>query len=834
MRAVVMAGGEGTRLRPLTSNQPKPMVPIVGKPCMEHILELLREHGFNDVVITVAFLPQAIRTYFGDGGNLGLNIEYSVEESPLGTAGSVRLASDRLDETFLVISGDALCDIDLNKIVDFHKEKGAAVTIGLKSVENPLEFGIVVTDEDGKVERFLEKPSWGQVFSDTINTGIYVLEPEVLRHIPTDRPFDFSKELFPLLLEMGRPIYGYVCEGYWQDIGNLDQYRQANADALDEKVRLNIDGLKIRGDVWIGEGVEIDDVEGVEGPAFIGNYCTISPESSIGPYTVLGPGTTLRERARVSRSVIDASCYIGRSVTIEGAILGRNCDVRPHARVHEGVAVGDQVTLGDQSVIFPGVRIYPYKEVEYGAQIHESLIWESRGTTKVFGQDGVSGLVNVDLTPEVALRVGAALGTALKRGARVVASRESAPAYRMIKRALISGLNSTGVQVADLRTLPAPVGKHLLKTQNYDAAFHVGASTTDPEAVQIRLFERPGVALSEQMQKEIEKHYTRQELRRVPFGAVGSISYPARARESYASDLLDDLDVTAIRERGFRIVVDYGYSGGSFVLPLVFGSLGVEAVTAHAFESDVGSAPARFGATLDYAQRLVEAVNADFGAVFDRSAERLFLIDETGREVRPDQALLLYLHLLTLNSTGTIAVPITATSQVEEVVGGKLDVIRTPATLAGLTQAAAGEGVVFAGAPGGGYVFPGFLPAYDASASLCKLLELLAPVELPLSKLVAALPRPTLIHRQLQCPWALKGTVMRVLNERFADANVDLRDGIKIFDERGWVQVLPDADEPLVHLYAEGESAEASEDLETELRTLVTEVIEREEIGSRS
>jgi mannose-1-phosphate guanylyltransferase / phosphomannomutase len=835
MRAVVMAGGEGTRLRPLTSNQPKPMVPIVGKPCMEHILELLRAHEFTDVVVTVAFLPQAIRTYFGDGETLGLSIEYSVEESPLGTAGSVRLASDRLDETFLVISGDALCDIDLRKIVDFHQEKGAAVTIGLKSVENPLEFGIVVTDEEGRVERFLEKPSWGQVFSDTINTGIYVLEPEVLRHIPTDRPFDFSKELFPLLLEMGRPIYGYVCEGYWQDIGNLDQYRQANFDALDEKVRLNVEGLKIRGDVWIGEGVEIDDVEGVEGPAFIGNYCRVSPESSVGPYTVLGPGTTLRERGRVSRSVIDASCYIGRSSTIEGAILGRNCDVRPHARVHEGVAIGDQVTLGDQSVIYPGVRIYPYKEVEYGAQIHESLIWESRGTTKVFAQDGVVGLVNVDLTPEVAIRFGAALGTALKRGARVVASRESAPAYRMIKRALISGLNSTGVQVADLRTLPAPVGKHLLKTQGYDAAFHVGASTTDPEAVQIRLFERPGVALSESMQKEIEKHFTRQELRRVPFNDVGSISYPARARETYASDLLADLDVAAIRGRGFRIVVDYGYSAGSYVLPLVLGPLGVEAVTAHAFESDSGSAPVRFGETVDHARRLVAAVEATFGAVFDRSAERLFLIDETGREIRPDQALLLYLHLLSnAGGGGKVAVPVTVTSQVDEVVGDRLEVIRTPATLSGLTQAATGEGVVFAGAPGGGFVFPGFLPAYDASASLCKLLELLAPIEEPVSKLVAALPRPTLIHRQVQCPWALKGTVMRVLNERFASADVDLRDGIKIFDERGWVQVLPDADEPIVHLYAEGESTEASEELETELRTLVTDLIEREEIGAAS
>ncbi|MBN2840232.1 MAG: nucleotidyltransferase family protein, partial [Coriobacteriia bacterium] len=193
MKAVVMAGGEGTRLRPLTSNQPKPMVPIVGKPCMEHILELARRHGIEDVIVTVAFLPQPIRSYFGDGSSIGMNIEYSVEESPLGTAGSVRLASGRLNDTFLVISGDALCDFDLTKLIEFHRDRGAAATIALKSVENPLEFGIVVTDGDGRVERFLEKPSWSQVFSDTINTGVYVLEPEVLNHVPTDRPYDFSK-----------------------------------------------------------------------------------------------------------------------------------------------------------------------------------------------------------------------------------------------------------------------------------------------------------------------------------------------------------------------------------------------------------------------------------------------------------------------------------------------------------------------------------------------------------------------------------------------------------------------------------------------------------------
>ncbi len=496
MKAVVMAGGEGTRLRPLTSNQPKPMVPIVGKPCIEHILELLKRHGLNDVIVTVAFLPQAIRTYFGDGETLGMQIGYSVEESPAGTAGSVRLASDRLDETFVVISGDALCDIDLTALVEFHKQKGAAVTIGLKSVDNPLEFGIVVTDDQGKVERFLEKPSWGQVFSDTINTGIYVLDPEVLKHIPADRPFDFSKELFPLLLEMGRPIYGKVCEGYWQDIGNLDQYRQANYDALDEKVQLNIPGIRLRGNLWIGETVDIDDLERVEGPAFIGNYCRISPGATVGAYSVLGPSVTLRERARTARSIVDASTYIGRNALIEGAIIGRSCDIRSHVRVHEGVAIGDEVSIGAESVISAGVRIYPFKEVESGSQIYESLIWESRASSRMFNIDGVAGLVNVDLTPETAVRIAAALGTALKRGARVVASRESPAACRMIKRAMLAGLTSTGIDVSDLRTIPAAVSRHFLKAEGYDAGFHVGTSQSDPEVVQIRFFEPPGIMLT--------------------------------------------------------------------------------------------------------------------------------------------------------------------------------------------------------------------------------------------------------------------------------------------------------------------------------------------------
>jgi len=835
MKAVVMAGGEGTRLRPLTSNQPKPMVSIVGKPCMEHILELLRDHGMTEVIVTVAFLPQAIRGYFGDGEALGLEIGYSVEESPLGTAGSVKLATKQLDETFLVISGDALCDVDLSELVAFHKEKGAAVTIGLKSVENPLEFGIVVTDEDGRIERFLEKPSWGQVFSDTINTGIYVLEPEVLKHVPADRPFDFSKELFPYLLEMGRPLYGHVMDGYWQDIGDLDQFRQANFDALEEKVRLNIPGIRIRGNVWIGEGVEIADLQQVEGPAYIGNYCRIAPDATVGEYSVLSNSVTLRERTRTTRSVIDASTHVGRSCLIEGAIVGRSCDIRAHVRIHEGVAIGDDVRIGSETVVMPGVRIYPYKEVESGSHIYESLIWESRASSRLFGRDGVAGLVNVDLTPEVAVRIAAALGTALKRGARVAASRESPPACRMIKRAMITGFTSAGLDVADLRVLPAAVARHLLRTEGYEAGLHVGTSQSDPEVVQIRFFEQPGIEMSSALQKEIEKNFTRGELRRVGFGDIGSISYPARVRESYAQDLLSGLDVEAIRARGFRLVVDYGFSAASFVLPLVLGPLGVEAVSAHGFTTDrTDSGPALLREAIGQVKQLVPAVGADFGVVLDRAAERLYLLDERGREIPVEQSLLLFLRLIGQNGKrGKLAFPITVTSQVDKMLEGSgLEVVRTPASLGDLTRAAAEDGVIFAGAVGGGYVFPQFVPAYDAVASLCNLLELLAPVRKPLSELVADLPAPTLVHRQLPCPWALKGVVMRVLTERLRDRKLDLMDGIKVFDERGWAQILPDPDEPLMHIYAEGRTEEDSKALEAEYHQMVEDIMQTEGVAA--
>ncbi|MCU1488812.1 MAG: putative mannose-phosphate guanyltransferase, partial [Acidimicrobiaceae bacterium] len=336
-----MAGGEGTRLRPLTMSQPKPMLPVGNRPMALHIIELLKRHGFDDIVFTVAFMANTIRTYFGDGSDFGVRISYATEETPLGTAGSVLNARDELNERFLVISGDVITDVDLGALVDYHDQQGAVATLALKPMENPLEFGIVITDEKGRVERFLEKPSWGEVFSDTINTGIYVLEPEVLDHIPSGRASDFSGDVFPAMLEAGMPLYGCTTDRYWEDVGTLEAYLRAHEDILDGKIDLGLDGFPVRPGVYVGEGAEVDPTAEVVGPALIGPNCRVGPEVRLGAYTVLGQNVYVADGADLERSVIHDSCFVGQGTFARAAIVGRASDLRRGVHLDEGVVIGD-------------------------------------------------------------------------------------------------------------------------------------------------------------------------------------------------------------------------------------------------------------------------------------------------------------------------------------------------------------------------------------------------------------------------------------------------------------------------------------------------------------
>jgi mannose-1-phosphate guanylyltransferase/phosphomannomutase len=406
-------------------------------------------------------------------------------------------------------------------------------------------------------------------------------------------------------------------------------------------------------------------------------------------------------------------------------------------------------------------------------------------------------------------------------------SRGAQPSARLIKRSLLAGILSTGVHVDDLRVMPAAVGRHLLKNGGYRAGVHVRQSAIDHEAVQIDIFEKPGIQASPALEKEINKHFSRHEFRRASYTDLGELGYPGRAAEGYVDDLLRTLDADAIRRRAFRVVVDYCYSPASLILPLVIGPLGVEQIAAHSYVTGRAQIAEGIEAAIEQTKRLVTVVGAQLGVAMDEAAERLYLVDERGEAVPPEQCLLLYISLLGRGArSGTLALPITATSLADELADeGGLTVRRTQASLASLTQAASEDDTIFAGAISGGFVFPSFLPAYDAMASLCNLLQLLAPIDEPLSSLVDALPHANVLHTAVRCPWALKGTLMRLLTERLKNQDTDLLDGIKVFHDHGWTLVIPDPDEPLVHLYAEGDSAEEAERLHAEVRELVDEIL---------
>src|SRR5690349_20291941 len=492
-----MAGGEGTRLRPMTANQPKPLLPVANRPIMEHVLRLLRRHGFDETVVTVQFLAALVRNYFGDGEEFGMSLQYATEEMPLGTAGSVRNAGEALrDEPFLVISGDALTDMDLTDLVRFHKDKGALVTVALSKVPDPLEFGIVIAQEDGQIQRFLEKPTWGQVFSDTVNTGLYVIEPEVLAEVPPGQVVDWSADVFPKLLARGAPLYGYVSESYWEDVGTHESYLKAQADVLAGRVQTDIAGFEVSPGVWVAEGAEVETDAVLTGPLCVGDYAKIEAGAHLREYTVIGSNVVVKEGAFLHRAVVHNNVYIGQGVTLRGCVIGKNTDVMRLARIEEGAVVGDECVIEPEAYLSAGVKVYPVKTIEAGAVVNTSVIWESRGQRTWFDPRGVTGLVNVHATPELCVRLTSAYATTLKKGPVVTTSRHGSRAARALKRAVHGALNASAINVVDLEAQPLPVARFETARSECSAGIALRTTPGDPESIDILFLDSQGGEVS--------------------------------------------------------------------------------------------------------------------------------------------------------------------------------------------------------------------------------------------------------------------------------------------------------------------------------------------------
>ncbi len=817
-----MAGGEGTRLRPLTSNAPKPMLPLVNRPMMEHIIDLLKRHGIDEIVVTVAFMANNIRNYFGDGSEFGVSMSYAAEETPLGTAGSVRNAMDELDDTFLVISGDVLTDVDLGAVIQAHRDHGALATIGLVRVENPLEYGIVITRDDGTIERFLEKPTWGQVFSDTINSGIYVLEPKVFDHIAAERTVDFSSDVFPSLLAADEKLVGAVLEGYWEDVGTLPAYVRAHKDILDGRVEVGIPGFEVADGVFVAEGAEIHPDAVVAGPAVVGDNCFVDAGARLGEYTVLGMGVRLRSNAELERTVVHENAYLGESIKLRGTVVGRAADLRRNVRCEEGVVLGDEVFVGEDAVISTDVKVYPFKTVEGGAVVNTSLIWESRGARSLFGRGGVTGLANVDITSELAAKVALAYATSLKRDTTVVGSRDSSRSARMLKRAMMSGLNAGGVNVMDLEVASVPLTRFHCRGVAVGGAVSLRLSPDDPDAVIISFFDTDGADITEEQQRKIERLFGREDFRRVRPADIGDIDLVPRALEQYAAALEQTIDVKAVADRRFKVVVDYSYGSTSFAMPNVLSKLRAEVLAVNPFASTIGALSNDREAHVADVAALVKASGADLGAVLDPSGEQLTLVDDTGSVLGDDELLFCFLDLVCDRLLGdSVALPVTAPRAAVDIIRSRGYHIRwTKTSAAALMEAAAEPGVGFGANLEGGIILPGFLPAFDAAGGLLKMLDLLAARGAQLSEIRSAAPTVHMLHEAVVTPWEQKGTVMRSLVEQTHGRDVDLIDGVKIHHTTGWVLVLPDPEEPITHLWVEGDTV-------AEARTLIQEYARR-------
>jgi mannose-1-phosphate guanylyltransferase/phosphomannomutase len=812
MKAVIMAGGEGTRLRPLTANQPKPMLPMVNRPMAEHVVNLLRRHGFEDIVVTVAFLANHVRTYFGDGSEFGVRMVYATEEAPLGTAGSVLNARDELDERFLVISGDVLTDIDLSELVAFHDKQGSKVTLALKAMENPLEFGIVITGADGRIERFLEKPGWGDVFSDTINTGIYVLEPEVFDWIPAGRQVDFSGEVFPTMLEAGRPMFGFVAGGYWEDVGTHDAYLRAHADILDGKVDVDVPGFPLRPGVWIGEGAEIHPTAEVVGPALIGDNCRIGPESLVRDHSVLGANARVGENSLIERTVVHENSYLASGVTARGAVISRSCDIRQGSHLEEGVVLGDSCRVGRGAVLRAGVKVYPNKTIEPGAVVSSSIVWESKGSRGLFGRYGVSGLANVDLSPELAMRVAMAYASVLPKGSIVTTSRDSSRAARVLKRAVMVGLTAAGCNVDDLEAATVPVTRFQIRTSGSSGGVTVRLVAGDPQSVNLRFLDADGVDLDEATQRKIERLHDREESRRVLAAEIGDIDFPSRTLESYTLDLTGSVDLAAIRAAHFKLVLDYAFGTAGFVMPNVLAKLGADVLVINPHVSTPGVLSFERASHAARVGELVRASGAHLGALFEPDGEQLTIVDDTGRVLSDDETLCVMVRLVVGEGPGSaIAVPVNAPRQVERLCQETASkVIWTKLGPADLMEAAAGSGVIFGGNTEGGFIFPDFLPAFDSVAGFVHLLALLARSNSRLSEVAGDLDVPAIARLDVPTPFEQKGLVMRVLLERSPSDRV-LIDGVKLIDDEGWSLVVPDPEEPLTLVTVEAASLAAAE-----------------------
>lgn len=789
MKAVIMAGGKGTRLRPLTCHTPKPMVPLLDRPVMEYTIELLKKHGITDIAVTVQYLPQIIRDHFGDGSEYGVNLRYFEEDCPLGTAGSVKNAEAFLDDTFLVISGDGLTDFDLTEAIRYHNHKGAMATIVLTHVNNPLEYGVVMTNDNGEIIRFLEKPSWGEVFSDAVNTGIYIFDSSVLSYLREGEESDFSKDLFPMLMQHGQPVYGYSASGYWSDIGNLEQYRQTQYDMLSGAVQVTIRGNEVFPQVWIGEQAKLDRNVHIEAPAFIGNHCIIEDHVRVGPYTVIGEGSLVKSGAKLERAVLWKHAVMDKQAEVSGGTACRSTVVGCGASVLEGAVIGDGVQIGKKSVIHSGAMIWPGKVVESYSQVNQSILWGEGQKKSLFGHQGVTGTSYSGLSLPLVNRLAMAYGSLMKPGSRVIVSRDASPYAELIAAAMTSGLHASGVNTFDIGPVISSVARYGVFHLDCPAGIYVSKSAHDSdEQYTIEFYDASGLPIPKGMERKIENAFIQQDCRRLNTEQVGSGEPVHGMAYRYRDHLLQLADKERIQAQALTVVIASEERGLLGMIPEVLEALGSKVIQMYGRTTGVQEI-----------KHMIEYCNADFGVLLDKDGQLLQLIAEQGQVIDEEMKSVLQVLIRLEMGEGDLHVPVQV-SGIADQIGQWADrpVVRTKADRRSVMESCQKEG---------------FSLVTDGICFITHLMELMARKEAGLTELFRAIPSFAVLRNKVFCPWEDKGKVMRYLMEDTKGESVELIDGIKVFHGEGWALILPDSEAPEVHIVSQALTLQEAERL---------------------
>ena len=800
-----MAGGKGTRLRPITCNIPKPMVPILGKPVMSYSIELLKKYNINDIAVTMAYLPNVIIEYFNEGKEYGVNLKYYNEITPLGTGGSVLNAKDFLDETFIVISGDALTDIDINRAIEFHKESNSKVTLILKKESIPLEYGVVITEENGRIIRFLEKPSWGEVFSNTVNTGIYIIEPEILNYYNKGDNFDFSKDLFPKLLNDGIPMYGYVTDKYWNDIGDLNSYMQTQFDLLNRLVDYKIECNEIQTSVWIGEGTKIGQNVKLTPPIYIDRNCNIKDNVDIRPNTIIDRNCNIEEGVVLKKSIIFKNSSIGKETHISGATICSNVQIKNNVNIYERSVVGKGTIISNKVVVKPDIKIWPEKKIVENSIVNQNLIWGTKVSKTIFGYKDVSGDINIDITPEFASRLGSAYASILNSDNDIiVVSSDNNNASDIVKNSIISGILSTGIGVIQIKDCTVPMNRFAVRFYDAEAGIHIRIDEDFTNKVHIEFIGKNGVNIDRSIERKIENLFNMDDFHRCNSQMVKNIVDVDKFSLLYfqsGSKIIEN--ISNVKRRNPKIVIA---SSNRQVLELAskyLAYIGCDVVFEYnqnkEYMSEILS---------DSISEKVKINKAELGILFNSDGEQFLLIDENGNLINNDKYLgLSTLILLKLNITKKIVVPYTAPKIIEKIVEKyNADVIRTKISPASIMNEMLKENSE-------DNKLIQYILHYDAIWATGKIIDFIVNNNIKLSDLIKEIPLFYMVKKEVNCDWKDKGRVIKEMIEHHKHKTMELFEGVKINNEKGWALIFPDCEKPVCNIYTEGYCEEYAQEL---------------------